>query len=87
MRMALDKMEAADANDKKQHAQTRENIKTDHAKLGMDRVALDSLSNELENLDVKLGMLNKIGTQEKMLYTASVLAVILIIGFMIRKSS
>jgi hypothetical protein len=87
MGKALDKMEAADANDKKVHAQTRENIKTDHAKLGMDRVALDNLSNEISNLDVKLGMLNKIETQEKMIYTVSVLALILFIGFMIRKSS
>jgi hypothetical protein len=87
MGKVLDNMDTSDANDKKVVAQTRENIKTHYAKLGMDKVVLDSLSNKVADLDVKLRMINKIATREKMLYTASLLAVILIVGFMIRKSS
>jgi hypothetical protein len=45
------------------------------------------MAEELQSLDVKLGILDKVGTREKMIYMGSAFFMLLLLDFIIRKSS
>lgn len=87
MKQALSKLQVKDAKTAKMISETRENINTDVDKLTNDRKKLSKLSDELLNLDVKLGILGKTETREKMIYMGSAFLSLLFIAFVIRKYS
>lgn len=88
MRQLMDKQESTDRKDKKILQNTKTNIHNDFHKLNKDRVKLDEMQRELNNLDVKLGLLDTATTREKFLYMGSAAALlILIFAFIFRKSS
>jgi hypothetical protein len=83
----MDKMDKEDAKVKPVLERTHQNIRTDYKKLNNDRAKLDSMAEELQSLDVKLGILDKVGTREKMIYMGSAFFMLLLLAFIIRKSS
>ena len=87
MKQALSKLQVKDAKTAKMISETKENINTDVDKLTNDRKKLSKLSDELLNLDVKLGILGKTETREKMIYMGSAFLSLLFIAFVIRKYS
>lgn len=87
MREELKKMEGNNSKNSQMLAKTKNNIKIDYKKLNSDRIKLDAMSQELNNLDVKLGLLDRATTREKMIYMGSAFVFIVFFAFMIRKSS
>ena len=69
---------ASDINDPVIIKKTKENIKLDYMKLNNDDAKLDKLTTELETLDVKLGMLNKLTSRDKKKYVAMAIFLLLL---------
>jgi hypothetical protein len=87
MTSEVKKFNSEDVQDQKKIEQTHKNLMSDLKKLKKDRVEIDAMERELNNLDAKLGILDRVTTREKILYMGSVLAVLLILGFMIKRYS
>jgi hypothetical protein len=66
---------------------TDHNIKDDYEKLNRDRIELDKLENEMVSLDAKLGFYSRTTTRQKIIYSGSAILLLIIIAFIIRKSS
>jgi hypothetical protein len=60
---------------------------TDYKKLQNDRDELNKMNEEITGLDAKLMILNRVTTREKMLYMSSILGVLLLLGFVIKRYS
>ena len=87
MREVVNKQTAKDKQEAKTLANTKKNIHTDYQKLTKDRVKIDEMTKELQSLDAKLGIMERVTTREKMLYMGSAIMAILLFAFILRKSS
>ena len=87
MRSKLSTMESRSREEKEILKRTHHNIHSDIKKLNRDRVKLDTMKDTLNNLDVKLGILEQVTTREKMLYMGSALLFLALFAFILRKSS
>ena len=87
MKVEIKKFNKEDIRDQKKIEQTHKNLMSDYEKLQNDRVELDAMEETLTSLDAKLGILDRVTTREKMIYMGSVLAVLLVLGFMIKRYS
>ena len=87
MKVEIQKLNKEDIRDQKKIEQTHKNLMSDYEKLQNDSVELDAMEQTLKSLDAKLGILDRVTTREKMIYMGSVLAVLLVLGFMIKRYS
>ena len=87
MEKQLSAVDFSDSKMTKEIAVTKKNLMTDYEKLQNDRKELDTMNDVLTDLDAKLGILQRVTTREKFLYIGSILAVMVVLGFMIKRYS
>lgn len=87
MESKLRKINTHDSDNVKKLAKTHKNLMTDYKKLQNDRDELNKMNEEITGLDAKLMILNRVTTREKMLYMSSILGVLLLLGFVIKRYS
>lgn len=88
MREVLKRDEAKVKEDPELIRETEQQIRTDFRNLDNDRIKIDELQRELNNLDVKLGLLDRVTSREKVIYLGSAAAFLIVVfAFMYRKYS
>ena len=87
MENELNKFNKKDKTNIKKIAKTHKNLMTDYKKLQNDRIELSKMNEAINGLDVKLVLLNRATTREKMLYMGSIVGVLLLLGFAIKRYS
>lgn len=83
----VNSIEATDEKTRSIISQTHKNLMIDNDKLNNDRKQIDLIEEELTTLDEKLGLLNLVTNREKYLYFGSLIAALLILGYVVKRYS